>query len=102
MALIKALKVTLPPSSSDDVAGYRLRILASPATPNYDTPFIELGDSVVDVDVASLPGVSDLNGTYVMSFSSVDQEGNESDFVTVARPLDFLAPAPPGQPVFSS
>lgn len=102
MAIIRQLRMTLPPSASDDVVGYRMRLAAVPAMPDEDTAFIELGADPVNLNLAELPGVGDLDGRYNMAFSAVDDAGNESDFVIVEdMPLDFLAPLPPGTPVFS-
>lgn len=102
MALIKTLRVTLPPSDSPDVVGYRLRIAEAPAEPDYDTPFVDLGADPTDINLAELPGFSGLDGRYNMAFSAVDDAGNESDFVVVEdMPLDFLVPLPPGTPEFS-
>ena len=102
MSLIRTLRVTLPPSQSQDVVGHRLRIAATPGWPDYNTPFVELGPEPTNVNLAELPGFSGLDGRYNMAFSAVDDAGNESDFVVVEdMPLDFLAPLPPGTPEFS-
>lgn len=103
MAIIRSLRVTLPPSASPDVVGYRMRIAESPALPTVDTPFVELGADPTDIDLASLPGIGDLDGVYNMAFSAVDDAGNESDLVVARdKALDFLAPNAPGVPEFSN
>lgn len=103
MAIIRGLKVTLPPSDSPDVVGYRMRIVPVPDLPTVDTPFVELGLDPTDIDLATLPGLEDIDGVFNMAFSAVDDFDNESPFVIVRdKAIDFLAPNPPGTPVFSS
>ena len=96
MPKVKEVTLTFPASGSPDVVGYKLYIEPTPDPVTYASQSFDLGNNT-SVDIASLPGMTTLDGIYNMGVAAVDDAGNESSFSLLNDvPLDFTAPDPPG------
>jgi len=96
--------LTFTPSGSSDVTGYKLFHEVAPAEIGPESPSVFLDNppvsqnGMIEVDLATVPGFSTMDGVYNLGLASVDDVGNESSIVTAGLsgiPLDFVAPDPP-------
>lgn len=100
MAKVKDVTLSFPASPSADVVGYKLYLEPAPAEVTHDSPSYDLGDSTaIDLNVV----LADMDGTYNLGVSSIDDVGNESSFSLLNDvPLDFVPPEPPGNLTITS
>jgi len=104
MSKLVSKNLKLPVSTSIDVVNYKMYVEESPTNVTYDSPSIDLGNSPVDgyieADLSTFGTMFPDDTNYNLGFTSVDDIGNESDFVNALDvPLDFEAPSPPGTPI---
>jgi hypothetical protein len=89
-------KIKFRPSTSPDVASYRVREVA-----DYDAPFVQVPKPAADADgfsripVSAVSFLDGTEGTVTVFLTAVDGAGNESDFLTVTGPLDLSPPVAP-------
>lgn len=89
-------KIRFKPSASPDVVAYRIREAA-----DYNDPAVAITtfqidpDGYVRVPVSQVSFLDGIEGDVTVYISAVDGAGNESDFLTVAGPLDLSPPVPP-------
>jgi hypothetical protein len=102
MARIKDMILTFEPSGSADVTGYKLYVQLAPDPVTYESMVFDLGMNTT-IDIATLPGMTTLDGIYNIGVATVDKAGNDSSFSKLDDvPLDFVAPDPPGPLSFVS
>jgi hypothetical protein len=95
MAKLKPTVLGWNRATAADVVGYRLRLAEAPAEPDYDATPFDLGD-VDQVDVATLSGMSNIDGIYNAALSAMDDGGNESDLARLSDvPFDLVPPDAP-------
>lgn len=95
MSKVLSTKVSFPPSESPDVVGYKLYLETAPNPVTYSSPSFDLGNKT-EVFISDLPGMDQIDGTYNIGVSAVDDAGNESDLKVIEGvSLDFFAPAAP-------
>ena len=96
MAKVQSVNLSFPASDSPDVVGYKLYMEVSPAAVTYESQSFDLGTET-SIDLATLPGMTTLDGGYNIGITAVDDAGNESSMSLIDNvPLDFEAPNPPG------
>ncbi len=100
-ARLAEYEVEIPPSTSEDVAGYLMYFCPEAEEITEDTPHIDLGK----VDSFTFPGdheeLKGLNGNYRVAGRSYDKFGNLGQSgEEIIVPLDSVPPAPPGAFVF--
>lgn len=107
MSKIKETWLRFPPSDSPDVVTNKLYLEVTPQGVTEDSPSFDIGnnlndDGLVEVNLATVSGMTTLDGVYNIGVAAVDDRGNEAS-MTLANdvPLDFLAPNPVGALVFS-
>lgn len=102
MAQVGKALIKFAPSGSADVTGYKLYLEADPNPVTYSSPSFDLGnpapvDGMIEVDIATLPGMTSYDGIYNIGVVAVDDAGNESSMsIKDGVTLDFVAPDPPG------
>lgn len=101
-ARLAEYEVQIPPSTSEDVAGYRMYFCPESQEITEATPFIDLGM----VETFDFPGVHEelrgLNGQYRIAGRSYDEFGNLGPSgEEIIVPLDSVPPEPPGAFVFT-
>lgn len=107
MAKVKETWLRFPPSDSPDVVANKLYIEEAPGAVNYDSPSFDIGnnlnaDGLVEVDIATLPGMTSLDSIYNIGVAAVDDRGNEASLSLLNDvPLDFAAPNPVGGLIIS-
>ena len=97
-----------PPAATPrnaDIVSYRLRVAPDGgvgSASNYNLAFIDLGKPALDpqgfivVNLASIPSLANLDGTFDLAVTAVDDAGNESDFLPLeGAVIDFVAPNSP-------
>jgi len=102
MAKLQPAILRFPPSGSPDVVTYKLYMELEGVGLTYDSQSYDIGNNIVDgmvvVDLATVPGMTSLDGVYDIGVTAVDDAGNESSMSTKdSVPLDFTPPDPPGQ-----
>jgi hypothetical protein len=96
MAAVKKVTLTVEPSTSPDVVGYKLYMEVTPNPVTYSSQVFDLGNNTT-VDLSTLLGMTTTDGVYNLGITAVDDAGNESSFSLIDNvPLDFLAPDAPG------
>jgi hypothetical protein len=96
MAKVMNTRISFPPSESADVVGYKLYIEQAPGPVTYDSRSFDLGNKT-EVYLSTLEGMDQVDGTYNIGVTAVDDASNESDMVVLENvALDFFAPAPVG------
>lgn len=101
MAKVLSTQISFPPSTSPDVKGYKLYMEEAPNPVTYESPAFDLGLNTT-VILSTLPGMETKDGPYNLGVSAYDDAGNESDMSRVDNlPLDFAAPAAPGDIVIT-
>lgn len=104
MSKIKGLTIQFTPSPSPDVVTNKLYVQKAPTVVTYDSQAFDIGnkpgaDGYIAVDLKSL--LPNVDGIYNIGVASIDDAGNESDMSTKSDvPLDFVAPASPGEIIF--
>lgn len=104
----KVLKFKPPDAAlpnNNDVVGYRVRIAldtGAGSASKYNLAFTQVpkgtpdAQGFISVDLAALPGSDQLDGSYDVSVTAVDEVGNESAFLSVENSaFDFVAPGAP-------
>lgn len=95
MAKIGSKTLSVVPSESPDVVGYKLYVETSTSELTYDSESFDLGTQT-SVDLSSIPALLSKDGVFHIGITAVDDAGNESDMSVVMNvPLDFQAPLPP-------
>ena len=95
MAKIQEKTLSFAPSTSPDVVGYKLYYEEVPNEVTYDSPYINV--SGTSVELHEVPEFAEFDSTYNMGVSSVDDAGNESNMSKMSDvPLDLFPPSPPG------
>lgn len=107
MAQIKETWLRFLPSDSPDVVTNKLYLEIFPGVVTEQSPSFDIGnnlndDGLVEVNLATVEGMTTLDGIYNIGVAAVDDRGNEAS-MTLANnvALDFLAPNPVGILVFS-
>jgi len=102
MAQVQSMQLRFDRSDSPDVTGYRLYYAQAPEQPNYDSSWIDLGNGEdpdseqMVIDLATLDGMTTLDGIYNLGITALDDAGNKSSMERLNEvPFDFLAPNPP-------
>lgn len=102
--MLRKVFIRFTVSHSPDVVGYKMYAQANDVPLDRNGPSFDLGMPVPDsegvclVDLSSVPGISELDGTYNLGIVSVDDAGNESSMLSEGLEnitLDFIAPDPP-------
>ena len=104
MTQVNELYLRFTPSGSPDVVGYKLYLQLAPDPVSYTSTSFDLGNppasgspALVELNLATLPGMTTYDGTYNLGVTTVDDAGNESSMRTAEGvELDFVAPDPPG------
>jgi len=103
MSKIVEKTLTFAESTSPDRVGYRLYYEEAPAEVSYDnSPFINIPLTPIDgnivVKLHEVPEFSEFDGVYNIGVSTVDDNGNESDFSKAENvSLDLFPPLKPGE-----
>jgi hypothetical protein len=96
MAKIINKKLTWTASDSTDVVGHNVYIRTGINTLTYDDLKLYVVMPTVEVSLPDgFPGFPLFDGDFMIGISAVDDWGNESDIVSIARPFDFIAPNVP-------
>ena len=91
MAKIRKYKLTWKASDSEMVAGYKLYWSVGMEI-GYDSQFIDAGN----VTEMELPDEAALaNGPVIFGLTAIDNEGNESDMITLAESFQLIVPKAP-------
>lgn len=96
MARVVNPRLKFRPSTSPDVVAHRVR-----AGDSYEAEYVEIteddpaADGYVRVPVSLISFLAGVEGDVEVFITSVDNAGNESDFLRVAGPLDLSPPAAP-------
>ena len=93
MAKVRKYTMIWGASPDTDVTRYFVRATQSPAVPDYDTPYDDVGN-VTQCDLP-LPHTPLIDGDLTVALTAVDDVGNESDMVMMTVPFDLVVPAPP-------
>lgn len=112
MAEVKSMFLRFTPSDSPDVVTNKMYmeeapnpVIVDPDDPNLSESF-DIGntlnaDGLVEIDIASLPGMTTKDGTYNVGVCAVDDRGNEATPSLLNDvPFDFVAPNPVGALAF--
>lgn len=93
---VKQTILKFPASASPDVVGYRLYVAPNDQELNYSSPSFDLGNNT-EIDIATLDGMTTIDGVYKIGVTAIDDAGNESSMSQAEGvPLDFSAPDAPG------
>jgi len=100
MSKVKGFVIKFAPSDSEDVVTNKLYVQESPTAVSYDSESFDVGNTAVagfvSVDMQKL--LPDVDSVYNIGVAAVDDAGNESDLsIKNNVPLDFAAPAAPGE-----
>ena len=100
MSKVKGFVIKFAPSDSEDVVTNKLYVQESPTAVSYDSQSFDVGNTAVagfvSVDMQKL--LPDVDSVYNIGVAAVDDAGNESDLsIKNNVPLDFAAPAAPGE-----
>ena len=101
MAKYKQIKLRWNPAPEQDIVGYRIYCETGVTITNYLAPYSHFvpstkaldADSKFFIDVPTdLPGMPLVDDDYAFGICAVDDFGHEGDLLTMASPLDFVAP----------
>lgn len=104
------VRIAFPPSPSDDVVGYRIRVMPRDADIQtmvddgsfYEYPYSDIGgavddDGLVRADLSDLQVMPTTSGVVDLATTAVDRFGNESPPMIIDdAELDFEPPLAPG------
>ena len=94
MSKVKEVRLSFPPSPSEDVVGYKLFIEEVPNSVTHNSISYDIGNNT-SVNLNEI--MSGLDAVYNIGVASVDDAGNESDFSLISDvPLDFIPPQATG------
>ena len=100
MSKIAEKTLSFPPSTSPDVVGYKLYYEEVPNEVTYDSPYIDVNGT--SVELHEVPEFQNFDSVYNIAVVAVDDAGNESNFSPMNDvPFDLFPPEPPGQLVLT-
>lgn len=107
MAKVKETWLRFPPSDSPDVVTNKMYMEETPVVVTYDSPSFDIGNNLnaeglVEIDIATLPDMTTMDGVYNIGVAAVDDRGNEASLTLLNDvPFDFISPNPVGALIVS-
>ncbi len=96
MAKIRKSKIYWKPSSSHNLAGYKLYWDVG-GDVNYESEHADVGLRTEIILPDDLPSFPLVNGDIQIGITAVTDRGNESDMVKMSASFDFALPEPPSE-----